>query len=61
MSHAELARKLAELEKRYDVQFRAVFDAIRALMEPVVPSTKPRIGFRASTTERGGSDIRRSA
>jgi hypothetical protein len=57
MSHAELARKLAELEKRYDAQFRAVFDAIRALMEPVVSSTKPRIGFRPSTTERSGSDI----
>lgn len=57
MSHAELARKLAELEKRYDAEFRAVFDAIRALMEPVVSSTKPRIGFRPSTTERGGSDI----
>src|ERR1700704_119185 len=29
----ELARKLAELEKRYDAQFRVVFEAIRELME----------------------------
>lgn len=33
-THKDLARKLAELEKRYDAQFRSVFDAIRALMEP---------------------------
>ena len=31
-SHKELARKLDELEKKYDNQFKAVFDAIRALM-----------------------------
>ena len=44
-SHEELARKLTELEKRYDTQFRAVFDAIRQLMSP---PAKPRrsIGFR---------------
>src|SRR5882672_12124555 len=30
-SHAELARKLEALEKRYDAQFRVVFDAIREL------------------------------
>jgi hypothetical protein len=46
-SHADLARKLADLERKYDAQFKAVFDAIRALMEPppkpVAP--KPRIGF----------------
>lgn len=43
-THKHLARKLYELEKRYDSQFRAVFDAIRQLMSP--PQTKPkRIGF----------------
>jgi hypothetical protein len=31
-SHADLARKLAALEGKYDKQFRVVFDAIRALM-----------------------------
>jgi len=45
-SHAELARKLDTLEKKYDAQFRVVFDAIRQLM--VVPQTKRRhIGFLA--------------
>ena len=43
-SNAELARKLAELEKKYDVQFKIVFDAIRELMRPPEPPRKP-IGF----------------
>lgn len=33
-SNAELARKLAELESRYDARFKAVFEAIRELMAP---------------------------
>jgi len=43
-SHEELARKLAALEKRYDAQFKAVFDAIRQLMAPPEPARRP-IGF----------------
>lgn len=44
-THANLARKLAALEKKYDAQFRVVFDAIRDLMAP--PNTPRRtIGFR---------------
>jgi ORF6N domain len=43
-SHADLARKLENLEKKYDVQFKVVFDAIRKLMAP--PEAKNRkIGF----------------
>ena len=43
-THKDLARKLEALEKRYDAQFRAVFDAIRELMAP--PSrTNGRSGF----------------
>lgn len=45
-SNVELAHKLAELEKKYDVQFKAVFDAIRELMRPPEP-TRKRIGFKA--------------
>jgi hypothetical protein len=44
-THADLARKLEELEKKYDAQFRVVFDAIRQLMTPPQPPRK-RIGFR---------------
>ncbi len=39
-SHRELAEKLDLMEQKYDLQFKAVFDAIRELMEPPV---KPRI------------------
>lgn len=44
-THESLARKLATLEKKYDAQFRMVFDAIRELMAPP-PANKRRIGFR---------------
>jgi len=42
--NASLARRLEELERKYDVQFRVVFDAIRKLMQPPEPK-KRRIGF----------------
>ena len=45
-SNKELAAKLAELETKYDGQFKIVFDAIRELMTP--PETPKRtIGFGA--------------
>jgi hypothetical protein len=44
-SHADLARKLAALEQKYDTQFKVVFDAIRQLMAPPEPA-KESIGFR---------------
>jgi phage regulator Rha-like protein len=44
LSHEELARKVNALEGKYDAQFRVVFDAIRALMEPPKPP-RGRIGF----------------
>ena len=43
-THKELARKLDELEKKYDAQFKVVFDALRALMEPPASKKQP-IGF----------------
>ena len=45
-SHKDLALKLTEMEKKYDSQFKVVFDAIRELMTPIEPPPKPRIGFR---------------
>jgi hypothetical protein len=45
-TNAELARRLDDLEKKYDSQFKVVFDAIRQLMTP--PAVKKRkIGFGA--------------
>ena len=43
---AELSRKLASLERKYDEQFKVVFDAIRALMK-VEEKPKRKIGFSA--------------
>lgn len=48
-SHVELARKVDDLEKRYDARFKVVFDAIRALMTPPRPSA--RVGFRVNRDE----------
>jgi len=45
-SNDELARKLEELEKKYDEQFGVVFEAIRQLMTPPDPPRK-KIGFEA--------------
>ena len=47
-SNAELAQKLETLEKRYDHQFKVVFDAIRELMTPIEPKRK-QIGFTSTT------------
>jgi hypothetical protein len=46
LSHKDLARKLAELEKKYDGQFQVVFEAIQQFM---IEEEKPKrkIGFTA--------------
>lgn len=52
-SHEDLARKLTELEKKYDHRFAVVFEAIRQLMEQPADRPAERIGFRPP--ERTGS------
>jgi len=43
-SHKDVHRRLDEMEQKYDAQFKVVFDAIRALMEPPkIP--RRRIGY----------------
>jgi hypothetical protein len=44
-TNADLSRRLATLEKKYDAKFSVVFDAIRELMAPPT-KTKRTIGFR---------------
>ena len=44
-SNKELAKRFDELEKKYDSQFKVVFDAIRQLMIPPEPKRR-KIGFR---------------
>ena len=43
-SHKDLAKRLDDLEAKYDSQFRGVFDAIRRLMAPPTHPRNP-IGF----------------
>ena len=46
--HKELARKLADLEKRiegHDTTIRSLFEAMRQLMSPPTTPPKPEIGF----------------
>ena len=43
-THKDLARKLAEMEKKYDGQFKIVFDALRSLISEPSPKEK-KIGF----------------
>jgi hypothetical protein len=51
-SNVELARKLKQMEKKYDEQFKIVFEAIRQLM---MPPAKPRkkIGFEVKEKRAG--------
>ena len=49
ISHKDLAQKLAQLEKRYDHQFKMVFDAIRQLMAPPSAPAKRKIGFETGS------------
>ncbi len=44
-SNQELAKRLDELEKKYDSQFKGVFDAIRQIMAPQEAGRR-KIGFR---------------
>jgi len=46
LSHEDLGRKIESLERKYDTQFKVVFEAIKQLMAPPdVP--KRRIGFHS--------------
>lgn len=50
-SQTDLARRIDELEQRYDGQFSDVFDAIRELASPPLPeSPRPRIGFNVDAS-----------
>lgn len=42
--HKDLLRKVNEMERKYDDQFKVVFSAIKRLMEPP-PVPKKKIGF----------------
>lgn len=47
-SNADLSRRLDTLERKYDAQFKQVFQAIRELMQPM-DKPKRRLGFKTET------------
>ena len=58
VSHQDLAHKLAALEKKYDAQFKTVFDAMRQLMAPPEKARRA-IGFRVEEARPGYGKSRR--
>ena len=58
-SNKDLAKRLDELEKKYDAQFKVVFDAIRQLMTPANVFTRPPLeDYFLPNAEKVGKAIR---
>jgi hypothetical protein len=58
-THADLSKKLDDLERKYDRRFKSVFDAIRYLMNPPARTIRRQIGFRTPATHaRAGGRVR---
>ncbi len=51
-SNVELARKLKQMEKKYDEQFQIVFEAIKKLLETDEKPGK-KIGFTVKEKQKG--------
>jgi hypothetical protein len=54
-AHKELSQKLSELESRvsgHDEAIASLFEAIRQMVEPVVPENRRQIGFMREATVR---------
>jgi hypothetical protein len=47
LTYSSLKRKISEMEKKYDSQFNAVFDAFRKLLESPTEPPSRKIGFHA--------------
>ena len=50
LSHKDLQRKIEAMERKYDHQFKIVFDAIKQLLEPPA-KPKRQIGFHSIAVE----------
>ena len=53
VSNESLGRKIATMERKYDSQFKVVFDAIRELMKPA-SKTARTIGFKSDDDQPRG-------
>lgn len=49
LTYVGLKRKIDEMEKKYDSQFRVVFEALKKLLAPQPVKPKPQIGFKSDT------------
>ena len=47
LNHKDLQKKIMEIERKYDEQFRNVFQVIKELEEPIKQKRKRLIGFNA--------------
>ncbi len=47
LTHEDLKRRIEAMEKKYDKQFKVVFDALRQLLTPPPEKLKRRIGFHS--------------
>ena len=56
-SNADLARKLEDIEKKYDGQFRVIFDAIRQLMAPATQPAR-EMGFHTIPNPKTARKLR---
>jgi len=45
-NYSELLQKVEAMEKKYDTQFKVVFDVIKSMIETPPPEEKRKIGFR---------------
>jgi hypothetical protein len=52
-SHKDLVRKIELMERKYDSQFKIVFDAIKQLMAPPTIAAKRKYGFHSARDENG--------
>ena len=52
-NHEELKQKLDQMERKYDDNFKVVFEAIRALMAPPPEKPKKKIGFGLREKQTG--------
>jgi len=46
LNYTELKRKIEAIERKYDIQFKVVFDTLKKLLEPPPAKEKKIIGFR---------------
>ncbi|MBU0478725.1 hypothetical protein KKC91_09185 [bacterium] len=52
LTYAGLKWKTNEMEKKYDSQFKVVFEALKKLLAPRQVKPKPQIGFKPDSDRK---------